>query len=272
MADFLIGTNDDLVAFYRKAESAKTSLVTVEAVLAALPAAAGGDVARRLTGLRGHVRECGDSLQLKLAAARSSADGLLQNLLGVRRINADILAFTDAVLRLDLDHVPESVEFRLRYSGERQDGDRLLVRALLGTAGDPSPLREDHELIMYRIQLHLETIIGLVFADPLGSSQVTGRFQAGPSYSILFKRGSRRSVARNRFLLIGAGLNVAALDFNHDDTPELGVGGVVSWLGDYLQAGIGYNVPRDRGYWFFGLRLPLPTFTLPGTSGVDTGG
>ena len=124
---------------------------------------------------------------------------------------------------------------------------------------------------MFRIQAHLETVVGLVFADPLGSSQVTNRFQAGPSYSVLLKHGSRRSILRNRLLLVGLGINVAALDFNHDDTPELEPGGVISFLGDYLQAGIGYNIPRDRGYWFFGLRLPLPTFTLPGAGGVDTG-
>jgi hypothetical protein len=274
MAQFLIATNEDLTSLYRKAESAKTALITLQGALAARPGAlgaTGAEVAKRLTGLRARTRDCGDSLQVKLAAARASADALVQNLLGVRQINADILAFTDRVLRLDIDHIPEAIEFRLRYAGERRDGDRLLVRALLGTAGDRAPVREDYELTMFRIQLHLETVVGLIFADPLGSSQVTGRFQAGPSYSILLKRGSRKSTVRNRFLLVGAGLNIAALDFDHDDTPELAVGAVMSLLGDYLQGGIGYNIPRDRGYWFFGLRLPVPTLTLPGTGGVDSG-
>ncbi len=269
-AQFLIATNEDLAGLYRKAESAKTALITLESTLATVRGTASAEVARRLAALRTRARECGDSLQVKLAAARASADALLQNLLGVRQINADILAFSESVLRLDIDRIPEAIEFRLRYSGERRDGDRILVRALLGTAGGRAPAREDYELTMFRIQVHLETVVGLIFADPLGSSQVTGRFQAGPSYSVLLKRGSRKSIARNRFLLIGAGLNIAALDFDHDDTPELAVGGVISLLGDYVQGGIGYNVPRDRGYWFFGLRLPVPTFTLPGTRGVDT--
>jgi hypothetical protein len=269
-AQFLIATNDDLAGLYRKTESAKTALITLQGALAAVPGGASAEGSKRLATLRTRARACGDSLQVKLAAARASGDALLENLLAVRQINADILAFSESVFRLDIDRIPEAIEFRLRYSGERRDGDRLLVRALLGTAGDRAPAREDHELTMFRIQLHLETVVGLIFADPLGSSQVTGRFQAGPSYSVLLKRGSRRSTARNRFLLIGAGLNIAALDFNHDDTPELAVGGVISLLGDYVQGGIGYNIPRDRGYWFFGLRLPVPTFTLPGAGGVDT--
>jgi hypothetical protein len=28
--------------------------------------------------------------------------------------------------------------------------------------------------------------------------------------------------------------------------------------------GGGYNVSLDDWYWFFGLRLPVPTFSLPG--------
>ena len=62
----------------------------------------------------------------------------------------------------------------------------------------------------------------------------------------------------------------AAFDFDHDDNLELAVGGVISFLGDYLQGGFGYNIPQDRAYWFFGLRLPVPTFTLPGAGGFST--
>ncbi len=58
---------------------------------------------------------------------------------------------------------------------------------------------------------------------------------------------------------------MAALDFDKDDTPELGVGLVLSFLNRIGQVGVGYNTSQDVSYWFFGLQLPSPSFRLPGT-------
>ena len=267
-AEFLISSNEDLVGVFRQIDAAKTALVTMHTSLG--ERVAGGAFAARVNALRGSARSCADTLQTGLASTRAAAEALVRSLTGVREINADILEFSESVLRLDVDRVPERVDFRLRYAGERRDGDRILVRLLVGGTGDRAPSVEDHELTMFRVQPHLETVVGLVFGDPLGSSDLSARFQAAPAYSVLLKRGSRKSEMRNRLLVLGVGLNVAAFDFNHDDNLELAVGGVFSFLGDYLQGGAGYNIPQDRGYWFFGLRLPLPTFTLPGAGGVDS--
>ncbi len=72
-----------------------------------------------------------------------------------------------------------------------------------------------------------------------------------------------------RLLAARIEVNVAALDFDHDDTPELGVAGVLSLLRDYVQFGAGYNLGTDNGYWFFGLRLPAPAFTLGGVENIE---
>jgi hypothetical protein len=267
-AEFLISSTEDLAGVFRRIDAAKTALVAMHTSLA--ERVPGGAFAARVNALRGSARSCADALQTDLVSTRAAAEALVRSLTGVREINADILEFTESVLRLDVDQVPERVDFRLRYAGERKDGDRILVRLLVGGAEDRAPSVEDHELTMFRVQPHLETVVGLVFGDPLGSSDLSARFQAAPAYSVLLKRGSRKSEMRNRLLILGLGLNVAAFDFDHDDNLELAVGGVFSFLGDYLQGGVGYNIPQDRGYWFFGLRLPLPTFTLPGAGGVDS--
>ena len=47
---------------------------------------------------------------------------------------------------------------------------------------------------------------------------------------------------------LGVGLNLAALDFDKDDTPELGVGLVISAFRDILQAGVGYDVGEAQTY------------------------
>ena len=68
----------------------------------------------------------------------------------------------------------------------------------------------------------------------------------------------------------GFGLNLAALDFNHDDAQELGVGLGVSAIRDFLTFGYGYNVTQGVRYWFFGLRLPVPGISVNGTRTTGT--
>ena len=60
-----------------------------------------------------------------------------------------------------------------------------------------------------------------------------------------------------RILDAGVGLHLAALDFDGDDSPELGVGGVLSVFRDYLQVGYGFDFSENRWYGFFGLGVPL---------------
>lgn len=55
---------------------------------------------------------------------------------------------------------------------------------------------------------------------------------------------------------------MSAPDFDADDVPELGVGVVASLLHDYVQSGIAINVFTGDPYWFFGLKLPVPSFNI----------
>ena len=72
-----------------------------------------------------------------------------------------------------------------------------------------------------------------------------------------------RNYHHTNVLDCGVGLNLAALDFNHDDSQELGIGVVLSGLLENLmQVGYGYNVKAGVPYAFFGLRLPLPDFGI----------
>jgi len=62
---------------------------------------------------------------------------------------------------------------------------------------------------------------------------------------------------------------VAALDFNLDGVPEVGIGGAISLLRDWLQGGVGYNVFQRGWYGFVGVGLPLPTFGMTTTSNAS---
>ncbi len=60
----------------------------------------------------------------------------------------------------------------------------------------------------------------------------------------------------------GLGINMSLLDFDNDDTMELGFSGVVTLLRDMVQVGAGVNLTLNESFWFLGLRLPMPSKTL----------
>ena len=177
----------------------------------------------------------------------------LANLYTMEDINNRVLEFGNEVLKHDLNTLPTETEAALTTSGPRAEGDHLVFKIAFGSIGNQVTELERSDAIILRSLSHLDLAIGVIFAKN------GDKFQAAPSYSVLYKFGSS-SYAYKRFVDIGLGLNLAAMDFNHDDTPELGVGAVVSAFHDYVQIGlIGFNIYQSKYYWFFGLRLPLPT-------------
>jgi hypothetical protein len=235
----------------------------------------------------GEAKAAFDKFKSALAeAANGCLDDALANLqalstaLGLElapfEVNEELLEFTDQVERHTLDSLPASTEFDLCTSGQRAAGDRIVLKVAVGRAApgdDPSakPERrvlETRRLTLYRIEPHLTTSVNLIWANPMDSSSLVRDYQAAASYSVLYKWGRRDSHAFNSLWSPGIGINLSALDFDKDDNPELGVALVVTLVRDYLQAGYGYDPAVDTDYWFFGIRLPLPTWTLPG-QGAD---
>ncbi|MCY3002678.1 MAG: hypothetical protein NTV21_12825 [Planctomycetota bacterium] len=192
---------------------------------------------------------------------------LLAQELGLERLAAESAEFGEAVLKLDITQFPEATELDLRTTGFREAGDRVLLRLATGKRGEgdrdsPEDRVLSRELDLERVLPHLDTSIGLIFANPTSASGVQNEFQAAPAYSVLYKEGSRESRLRNALFDFGIGVNVAALDFDNDEAPEPGLGVVVSTLRNYLQVGYGYNVFEDTFYWFFSANLPLQSFEL----------
>ena len=209
------------------------------------------------------VQECKQKVLDAVAAFTGGFPAVVKGIHSAQEINTAVLEFGEEVLKLTLDKVPQSTELNLKRAGMRKAKDVVILKLAAGSAKRQRQILEERRLDLYRVLTHIEMSIGMIFADPTGTTGVQNRFQAGPSYSILFKGFGNREANYNRLLTPGFGLNVAALDFDKDDTPELGIAVVGSAFRDYLQVGYGYNVNEDVGYWFFGLRLPLPTFTLP---------
>lgn len=174
-------------------------------------------------------------------------------LMSGRRTDASLMEFGKEVLKLDINSLPGTTEFSLLDTGVREPGDSVVVKLAAGSTAVPRRELEVREFLLFKTLPRVDTAVGLIF------SRNGDKFQPAPSFSWLLKCGSRSSVMYNRLWDIGIGINVAALDFNKDDTSEIGAGITLSLIRDYVQFGYGFNINQSKGYPFFGLAFPLPT-------------
>jgi hypothetical protein len=179
---------------------------------------------------------------------------------------------SDQVRRLSFDAIPDESFIDLRNSGPRTNGDQLKIRAILEAASDDNtkPIRKTIDQRMFTLQqIGMYSILKpmMLLAAPNGSGDnvdLAGKnFQFAPSYSILFKFGSRKSKVFNDILQPGFGVNFGALDFNTDAVPEFGAALEFTFLRDYFSGGYGYNFGADKDYFFIGFRLPIGAIPLP---------
>ena len=194
-----------------------------------------------------------------------------------KSFNATTLRFTEKVAKIALDKLPVETDLHIVNAGVRDKGDLIIVRIGAGFGEGAVRYLETHQFPLYKVLPHIETTVGIILADPVSSEYLVtkSKFQVAASYSVLAKgffdrRWRQRSSAYHTLVDIGIGLNVCAPDFDRDGIPELGVGLVLSLFRDYVQGGIGYNVFLDKRYGFFGLRLPLPSFSLVGSGNDKT--
>lgn len=195
-----------------------------------------------------------------------------------QKIAESLLKLGDEVLKLPLENIPDQATLDLTRTVVRKNGDRLSFKAVL-TKASPEKEKQEEKTIdytsigLYQIGLHNSIQAVLVLADNLsGEFNSKKQFQFDPSYSVLFKLGSRKSSFYNDFVELGFGVNMATLDFDNDDNPEVGMGLVLSAFKDYLQLGYGRNFGADQNYWFFGIRLPflgVNTYGKPKTLPAD---
>lgn len=267
-SEFLLGTNQDLTALFERTSRLATTLRDLAKTLTGLAAGYSGAAKTGLTELLGDAQSCARTATDEAGSWKNSLLNQVAMLQAGRPLDLTAFEFGSEVKKLMLDEIPAEVTFPLETTGERAAGDSVVVKLALfeadGSGGGTEDALEHRRILLFRVLPHIERTVGLIFADPDGETQVTNRFQAAPGYSLLLKgtwdKGLRRSsVAYNRIVDFGFGLNIAALDFNKDDTPELGLGLVLSAFRDILQAGAGYDVNEDEPYWFFGVRVPMPT-------------
>ncbi len=167
--------------------------------------------------------------------------------------------YDDGVIKHGLRPLPSQTRFSLLHTGPREEGDLLVIRIEISSRDEPLGNElERRDLLLYRIQSFIEMKASMAFVDHLAKMKDERKqFQLAPSYSVLFKWGSRNRVSFNQFLRPGIGLNVASPDLSLDEAPDIALSLAVSGINDWIQAGAGYNITGEAPYWFFGLRLPI---------------
>ncbi|MES2373083.1 MAG: hypothetical protein V4557_10930 [Bacteroidota bacterium] len=187
------------------------------------------------------------------------------------------LAYSDKILKLSVNNAPVTTVLDLGTTGKRGEGDKILVKLTVVNETGKPVIEEARDITMYSLAVHLQGTVGVIFAHPTTTTAITKQFQMAPYYNLLFKsvwpwteKYHRRSVMNNSFWDFSWGLHVSTPDFNKDDVPELGVGIAVSGIKDILQIGFAHNIFENKPYWFFGIRLPVPSMNFGG-SGHTTG-
>lgn len=193
---------------------------------------------------------------LKSLFVGSEADKNLQQVIG------------DKVRQLSIGQIPEETSIDLIQIGRRGNGDRLQIQAFVQMDGAPTsnkPARIYYnQLYLQQIALYSEVKVNMILANPEPDLALQRReYTFAPSYSVLFRWGSRKSRFYNEFINVGIGANFSAPDFNLDGTPEFGAALTVSTLKDFLSVGYGYNFGVDAPFLFIGFRLPFASAALP---------
>jgi hypothetical protein len=220
-------------------------------------AAAAAPIKNQAKDVLAHIKSTRTAFETELTADWDK----IQIAIAGHQINAEALSFGAQVKRFDVFSLPTETDLDLELAGQRLDGDQVIIKLAAARKDSPTKDLEVHRLVLRRVLVHVETSVGLVFAAPIkpGAMQPSG-FQAAPFYSAFLKTGIRGSAFWNKILMPGLGVSVTALDFNRDGTPEVGIGGALSMLRDWLQGGVGYNLFQRQWYAFVGVGLPLPTF------------
>ena len=209
------------------------------------------------------------SCEEEITKTISSTANIFTSLFSVEKIDASLLEFGEEVLKLDIDSLPDETELPLKKTGIRASGDAIIIKISAGKIADgekdePRRQIDSKQIQLFRILSHTDVVVGMIYALPEKKDNIAGDFRLAPSYSVIFSWGKRKSIIYNTLFKPGIGINFAALDLNHDNTPEVGIGLMLAVFRNFLQVGAGYNLQEKVGYGFFGLRVPMPSLTPSG--------
>ncbi len=273
---FLLQTQSDLTNVYNNSKRLINDTLKNKYIplIQKLATQAAGEVKTDLTALQQQLSDVVTAVNSDLEQLNQTKNDIVGFFKG-SNFDESTLQFSDLNTKLAFGALPSETEFSLKDTGFRQEGDFVIIKIGTSTDKNITQTLETDRIYLFKVLPSVHTTVGVIFADPQSQTlPIKSVFQPAASYSFimtgLFDKSLRRkSVSYNKYFSMGWGLNFASMDFNKDDVPELGVGLTLTLFKDWVQGGIGYNVPNDKRYWFFSVKIPLPTFNF---GSVQTGG
>jgi hypothetical protein len=267
LTKFIIESKTDLDAIIKQTDDLKTTFETniklIENELKNLPTNIKQFITQFITQTIEKGKDVISAIKGELKKMAAHVGDKLKELLNGRAFDMAALEFSEKVFKLNILNTPDKTTLPLKKTGYRENGDKFAVKLVVGSAKtNKIEITESRAFTLFMVLPHIKTIAGLIFTQATGEGEDDPPFQMAPSYNILFKglwdkKKRRKSILYNRLWDFSFGLNLASLDFNNDNTQELGVGIVLSGIKDYMQVGYGYNIMEKKPYWFFGLRIPI---------------
>ncbi|MEI6408362.1 MAG: hypothetical protein WCR52_03170 [Bacteroidota bacterium] len=183
-------------------------------------------------------------------------------------------AISDQVKRLSFNDIPQETTIDLTQTGNRKNGDQLILQAFLQMNNAGADLKPQQifrqEITLQQIAMYSEVKVNMILANPEPDlKEQKHKFAFAPSYSVLFHWGSRKSKFYNEYINIGVGLNFSSPDFDYDGVPEFAASVAVSVFKDFLSVGYGYDFGVDSKFFFIGCRIPFASAALPILNSVD---
>lgn len=225
-----------------------------------------GSTKDQITAVRTRLETVGKALEGDFTKLKATLQNILKTMIEGQNLERASLEFANEVRRFSLADLPETATLDLEGTGKRDVGDVIVLRLVSKKVdGVPKELAAP-KYHLYFCTAYVRATPNFLFVDPVPvGRRVEPRslYMYAASYSVLLKgillspEKKRSNVNYHRLYSPGIGLNVATVDFDANGALEVGVGGVVSMFNDIIQTGYGFNTVHGRGYFFFGIQLPV---------------
>jgi hypothetical protein len=141
------------------------------------------------------------------------------------------------------------------FCQQRARGDELKISASLRDKNDKKLYEETHILTLRDFKWHIETQGFLAFVNPGSDENVTTQqnFLAAPGIAWYFKKDSKTMPALNELWTPGLGLAALALDFNDNDSFEIGLAVSATILKKLIHISYGWNLQTESDFFAIGI-------------------
>jgi len=183
----------------------------------------------------------------------------------IQQINSLVVQYTDEILKLNLDNIPDQAVLNIRLNaGFRQQGDNIVLQMIAGKKSKEVITLQTTYFTLLKTRGYMSMTVGLAFTKNARDSQ--SDFVASPASNVLFRFPYKgKSTFYREYIDFGLGLSIITISSSDSSVFSLGAGPVFTAFRDMIQMGAGYDFFNDNPYWMIGFKIPFLTHDFGGT-------